>query len=358
MNTLRNVINIKSAAPLPSLKKILNKTNCSLQLQEFITTQRQEITNILSGGDTRLLVIMGPCSIHDPVAAIEYAHRLAEEQKRYQSSLKLVMRTYFEKPRTRGGWKGFIVDPDLNGDFNLHKGINQSRKLMQSILELGVPTAHEFLDPNIAHYIADLVCWGAIGARTTESQPHRQLASGLLCPIGFKNGTDGNIDISIDAIHTAQDCHSVIAQTSDNQTIAIKTRGNNNCHVILRGGTTPNYSTQHIKQTSFQLTRSKLPLKLVVDCSHGNSEKIAKNQLVVVKDIANQISLGETNIAGVMCESFLVGGNQTIDADLLTYGQSITDECLSWQDSLLFLEHLNNAVLQHKSSHLTKTEHS
>lgn len=342
---------------LPNLENILDETIISTETKEFIFNQRQEIANILSGDDSRLLVIIGPCSVHEPNAVIEYATRLANAQKHYNGTLKLVMRTYFEKPRTRRGWKGFIVDPDLNGKFDLLKGITHSRKLMQSILELGVPTANEFLDTNIALYIADLVCWGAIGARTTESQPHRQLASGLHCPIGFKNGTDGNIDISIDAIHAAQDCHTMLTQKTDNQTVAIQTQGNNHCHVILRGGATPNYSSQHIKQTSLKLKRSKLSPKIVVDCSHGNSGKLAKNQLIVVEDIARQISSGEINIAGVMCESYLVGGNQKLGNGALNYGQSITDECLSWEDTLIFLDHLNVAMLKKVSSQLTPTEY-
>ncbi|RSD29514.1 3-deoxy-7-phosphoheptulonate synthase [Vibrio pectenicida] len=356
MNALQNVINTKSLMTLPSLQNILNQIDISQDLQGFIFKQRQEIANILSGDDSRLLVIIGPCSIHDPNAAIEYATRLAKMQKRYNGTLKLVMRTYFEKPRTRGGWKGFIVDPELNGEFNLLSGIARSRQLMHAILELGVPTANEFLDPNLALYIADLVCWGAIGARTTESQPHRQLASGLHCPIGFKNGTDGNIDISIDAIHAAKDCHLMLGQTANNQTVAIQTQGNDNCHVILRGGVTPNYSSQHVKNTSYQLICNDLSPRIVVDCSHGNSGKIAKNQLSVVENIARQISLAEENIAGVMCESFLLGGNQKINHGVLNYGQSITDECLSWEDTLVFLERLNQAMLEQVDSKFAQTE--
>ncbi|MYM58152.1 3-deoxy-7-phosphoheptulonate synthase [Vibrio sp. OCN044] len=344
MNALHNVINAKSLMPLPNLESILGQTNNTSELQRFIVDQRKEIAGIISGDDPRLLVIIGPCSIHDPNSAIEYATRLSKIQSAYKDTLKLVMRTYFEKPRTRNGWKGFIVDPDLNGEFNILSGIYRSRQLMQSILELGIPTANEFLDPNIALYIADLVCWGAIGARTTESQPHRQLASGLQCPIGFKNGTNGNVDISIDAIHAAHDSHLLLAKANNNQDIAIQTQGNNNCHIILRGGIEPNYSSKHVKKASQQLINNDLSPRVVIDCSHANSGKIAKNQLSVGHDIALQIALGEKNIAGVMCESFLNGGNQKINHGVLNYGQSITDECLDWEDTLVFLDQLNEAV--------------
>ena len=344
MKILENIINASSVILLPSLESIQSETCLNEKLLQFIDQQRAEIKSILLGEDSRLLVIIGPCSIHDPYAAIEYATRLSKVQKQYCGTLKLVMRTYFEKPRTRGGWKGFITTPELNGEFNFLQGVTRSRQLMKSILELGVPIATEFLDTNIAPYIADMVCWGAIGARTTESQPHRQLASGLHCPIGFKNGTDGNISIAIDAIHAAKDRHLVLAQSENNQTFAVETQGNAHCYIILRGGVIPNYSSRDVNSAVYHLKYSHLTSRLVVDCSHGNSGKIAKNQLSVANNIAEQITSGETSIAGVMCESFLLGGNQKINLGALNYGQSITDECLCWDDTLVFLECLSQAI--------------
>ncbi|PKG40091.1 3-deoxy-7-phosphoheptulonate synthase [Psychromonas sp. Urea-02u-13] len=353
MKMLENIINASSVMLLPSLESIQRETRLNEQLQQFIEQQRAEIKSILLGEDPRLLVIIGPCSIHDPHAAIEYATRLVKMQKQYRGTLKLVMRTYFEKPRTRAGWKGFIVTPDLNSEFNFLQGVTRSRQLMKSILELGMPIATEFLDTNIAPYIADMVCWGAIGARTTESQPHRQLASGLHCPIGFKNGTDGNVSIAIDAIHAAKDRHLVLAQSENNQTFAVETQGNDHCHIILRGGATPNYSSRDVKNAAYHLQYSHLTPRLVVDCSHGNSGKIAKNQLSVADNIAEQMMSGEKSIAGVMCESFLLGGNQKINLDGLNYGQSITDECLCWDDTLVFLECVSKAI-EHRHSKAKK----
>ncbi|MDW1616644.1 3-deoxy-7-phosphoheptulonate synthase [Vibrio sp. Vb2853] len=344
MQPLHNTINAASAIQLPTLHTVLSKSGVDERLERFIETQRDEIKDILSRKDQRMLVIIGPCSIHDPNAALEYANRLAKVQKQFSQTLKIVMRTYFEKPRTRKGWKGFIVDPELTGDFNLEQGIYQSRSLLKSILELGVPTATEFLDTNIAPYIADLVCWGAIGARTTESQPHRQLASALHCAIGFKNGTDGNTSISIDAIHAAGDSHLLVTFGSNGHPIVLQTPGNPHCHVILRGGLAPNYFSPNVRSTAYDLEYNKLAPSLIIDCSHGNSGKIAKNQLNVINNICDQLTAGETSISGVMCESFLQGGNQALNSEELCYGKSITDECLNWDDSVSFLSKLDEAV--------------
>ncbi|NOH31211.1 3-deoxy-7-phosphoheptulonate synthase [Vibrio mediterranei] len=344
MQPLQSTINATSAIQLPTLHTVLSKSGVDERLEHFIETQRDEIKDILSGKNQRMLVIIGPCSIHDPNATLEYAHRLAKVQKQFSQTLKIVMRTYFEKPRTRKGWKGFIIDPELTGHFKLEKGIYQSRSLLKSILELGVPTATEFLDTSIAPYIADLVCWGAIGARTTESQPHRQLASGLNCAIGFKNGTDGNTSISIDAIHAAGDSHLLVTSGSNGQPIALQTAGNPYCHVILRGGLAPNYLSLNVRSTAYDLEYNKLATNLIIDCSHGNSGKIAKNQLNVINNICNQLTTGETSIKGVMCESFLKGGNQALNSGELCYGKSITDECLDWDDSVSFLSKIDEAV--------------
>ncbi len=352
MQPFNNVINSDATHELPSLKCFKENTQANESLYRFISMQRDEIKRIISGEDNRLLVIIGPCSIHDPDAALEYATRLAKVQKKYRNTIKIVMRTYFEKPRTRSGWKGFIVEPNLDGEFNLEEGINRSREVLKSVLELGLATATEFLDTNIAPYIADLVCWGAIGARTTESQPHRQLASGLNCPIGFKNGTDGNTNISIDAIHAAKDNHLLLLPGENGQSLVVETSGNPNCHIILRGGLTPNYSSPHVKSASYHLEHSHLNPRLVVDCSHGNSGKKAQNQLMVAENLAHQIVSGEINIAGVMCESFLVAGNQKAESRPLTYGQSVTDECLNWDDSIELLDTLNAAVQEHRSLYL------
>lgn len=356
MPHLSKVINATSVKALPDLRAAQETSQVEESVYRFINEQRNEIKQILSGEDSRLLVIIGPCSIHDPEAAMEYASRLAKVQNQYQNSLKIVMRTYFEKPRTRNGWKGYIVDPDLNGEFDFEQGLSRSRSLLKSVLQLGIPTATEFLDTNIAPYIADLVCWGAIGARTTESQPHRQLASALDCPVGFKNGTDGNTAIAIDAIHAARDSHLFIVPGTHGSPTAVQTRGNQHCHIILRGGLAPNYSSPHVRSSAYHLEHAKLSPRLVVDCSHGNSGKIAKNQLNVVKSISDQLIAGEENIAGVMCESFLEGGSQKLGRQPLTYGRSITDECLNWQDTIQFLDTLAEAVEYCHQARYPKTE--
>ncbi len=344
MQHLKKIINAISVKPLPDLRTVRESSQVTESVYQFVNDQRDEIKRVLSGGDSRLLVIIGPCSIHDPKAALEYATKLAQLQHQYRDSLKIVMRTYFEKPRTRNGWKGYIVDPDLNGQLDFQEGLSRSRTLLKSILELGIPTATEFLDTNIAPYIADLVCWGAIGARTTESQPHRQLASALDCPVGFKNGTDGNTAIAIDAIHAARDSHLIIVPGSHGTPATVQTHGNEHCHIILRGGLTPNYFSPHVRSSAYHLEHAKLSPRIVIDCSHGNSGKIAKNQLNVVKNIAEQLISGEECITGVMCESFLEGGNQKLEHTPLTYGRSITDECLDWQDTEQFLDTLAKAV--------------
>ena len=303
----------------------------SEQASELVAQTRQQIADILHGKDNRLLVIIGPCSIHDPKAALEYAQRLLPLRQKYEKKLLIVMRAYFEKPRTTVGWKGLINDPHLNGTHDINFGLRQARKLLLELNNLGMPASTEFLDMITPQYYADLISWGAIGARTTESQIHRELASGLSCPVGFKNGTDGNLKIAIDALGAASHPHHFLSVTKAGHSAIVHTAGNPDCHVILRGGNgEPNYSSEHVKAAAEQLTQAGLPTKLMVDCSHANSRKDFKRQMEVAQDIATQIQNGEQNIIGVMVESHLVEGRQN---DPIVYGQSITDACIGWEDT-------------------------
>ncbi|WP_445497645.1 3-deoxy-7-phosphoheptulonate synthase [Photorhabdus sp. SF281] len=310
-----------------------------------VTTSRKRIADILSGNDPRLIVIVGPCSIHDIDAALDYAQRLNTLREKYQHRLEIIMRTYFEKPRTVVGWKGLISDPDLDGSCQVNRGITLARKLLVDVNELGLPTATEFLDMVTGQYIADLISWGAIGARTTESQIHREMASALSCPIGFKNGTDGNIRIAIDAIRASSVCHTFLSPDKHGQMTIYQTEGNPCGHIIMRGGKQPNYSARDIAAACDQLREFDLPEHLVIDFSHANCQKIHKRQLDIAKEVGQQIKDGSAAIVGVMAESFLVEGAQTIiQGQPLNYGQSITDPCLSWQDTERLLEILAEAV--------------
>ena len=303
----------------------------SEQASELVAQTRQQIADILHGKDNRLLVIIGPCSIHDPKAALEYAQRLLPLRQKYAKELLIVMRAYFEKPRTTVGWKGLINDPHLNGTHDINFGLRQARKLLLELNNLGMPASTEFLDMITPQYYADLIAWGAIGARTTESQIHRELASGLSCPVGFKNGTDGNLKIAIDALGAASHPHHFLSVTKAGHSAIVHTAGNPDCHVILRGGNgAPNYSSEHVKSAAEQLTQAGLTPKLMVDCSHANSRKDFKRQMEVAQDIVTQIQNGEQNIIGVMVESHLVEGRQN---DPIVYGQSITDACIGWEDT-------------------------
>ena len=306
---------------------------------------RQAIHRILHGADNRLLVVIGPCSIHDPKAAMEYAARLAAERKRLAADLEIVMRVYFEKPRTTVGWKGLINDPDLDGSFQINKGLRLARELLLDINELALPAGCEYLDPITPQYIADLVSWGAIGARTTESQTHRELASGLSCPVGFKNGTDGNIKIAIDAIRAASQPHHFLGVTKGGISAIVSTNGNEDCHVILRGGKKPNYDAESIDNAAQEIGRAGLAQRLMIDASHANSNKKAENQIAVCADLASQIENGDSRIIGIMIESHLVSGRQDLHpGHPLQYGQSITDGCLGWDESVPVLERLAIAV--------------
>lgn len=312
---------------------------------ENISQARQRIARILSGDDPRLLVIIGPCSLHDPEAALDYARRLHRLRERYQHRLEIVMRTYFEKPRTVVGWKGLISDPDLNGQCDINRGLQLARQILLEINQLGLPTATEFLDMVTGQFIADLVSWGAIGARTTESQIHREMASALSCPVGFKNGTDGNVRIAVDAIRAARASHLFLSPDKQGQMAIYQTAGNPYGHVILRGGKEPNYHAEDVAAAAASLREYALPERLIIDFSHGNSLKQHQRQKIVAADVARQLQAGSQSIAGVMVESFLVEGAQkVVSGQPLTYGQSITDACLNWQDSEAMLAQLAAAV--------------
>ncbi|WP_033789893.1 3-deoxy-7-phosphoheptulonate synthase [Pantoea septica] len=317
----------------------------SADVADNVTRARQRIARILTGDDPRLLVIIGPCSLHDPRAALDYAQRLNALRERYADRLEIVMRTYFEKPRTVVGWKGLISDPDLDGSFNVNRGIGLARQILLDINRLGLPTATEFLDMVTGQFIADLISWGAIGARTTESQIHREMASALSCPVGFKNGTDGNVRIAVDAIRASRASHMFLSPDKDGQMTIYQTSGNPHGHVILRGGKAPNYHADDVAAAAASLREFSLPEQLVIDFSHGNCLKQHRRQKEVAAEVAQQIRAGSRAVAGVMIESFIEEGNQKVVAgEPLVYGQSITDPCLGWQDSETVLSLLAEAV--------------
>jgi 3-deoxy-7-phosphoheptulonate synthase len=306
---------------------------------------RRDVHRVLHGADDRLLVIVGPCSIHDPKAALEYAARLQALKDRLADDLVIVMRVYFEKPRTTVGWKGLINDPHLDGSFQINDGLRIARELLLKLDDLGVPAGVEFLDMISPQYISDLVSWGAVGARTTESQLHRELASGLSCPVGFKNGTDGNVKIAVDAIRTSQHPHCFLSVTKEGHSAIVHTTGNEDCHVILRGGRKPNYDAASVELASKQLSSAGLAKRLMIDMSHSNSEKDFRRQMIVGHAIGEQIAAGDDRIMGVMIESHLKEGRQDLSPGKdLCYGQSITDACIGWEDTVVLLEELSQAV--------------
>jgi 3-deoxy-7-phosphoheptulonate synthase len=310
---------------------------------------RQAIHRILHSADDRLLVVVGPCSIHDYDAAIDYGRRLNAERQRLERDLLIVMRVYFEKPRTTIGWKGLINDPRLDGSFRINEGLRVARRLLLELNEMGLPAATEFLDMITPQYIADLVSWGAIGARTTESQVHRELASGLSCPVGFKNGTDGNCRIAVDAIRTAQHPHHFLSVTKSGHSAIVSTNGNEDCHIILRGGREPNYDRDSIERACKELGNAGLAARVMVDFSHANSRKQFKLQLEVARDVAAQVGAGDDRIFGAMVESHLKEGRQDlVPGRPLEYGKSVTDACLGWEDSTLVLDTLAEAVRQRR----------
>jgi 3-deoxy-7-phosphoheptulonate synthase len=310
---------------------------------ETVANARIALSNILHHTDDRLAVVIGPCSIHEPESAMEYAHRLSKLREQLLGELEIVMRVYVAKPRTTVGWKGLISDPDLDGSFKIDDGLRLARRLMLDINKLGLPVGSEYLDIVAPQYMSDLIAWGAIGARTTESQTHRELASGLSCPIGFKNGTDGKVRIAVDAVKAAAQPHHFLAVTKEGQSAIASTTGNRDCHVILRGGETPNYTAEHVEAACAALAAAGLQRCVMIDASHANSGYEPDNQPRVVDSIADQIACGNRCITGVMIESHLVGGKQALGQPL-RYGQSITDGCIDWDTSVQVLERLAGAV--------------
>lgn len=329
---------------------LLERFPASEKASETVFSGRTAISNIFNGKDDRLLVVIGPCSIHDPKAAIEYGQRLLAQREKYKDTLEIVMRVYFEKPRTTVGWKGLINDPYLDNSFKLNDGLRMGRKLLLDLNDSGLPTAGEFLDMITPQYMADFMCWGAIGARTTESQVHRELASGLSCPVGFKNGTDGTIKVAIDAIGAASASHHFLSVTKYGHSAIVETAGNPDCHIILRGGKETNYDADSVKEVTDGLSKSNLNTKIMIDFSHANSKKKFENQMLVCEDVAAQISSGNEDIFGVMVESHLVEGRQDlVEGQELTYGQSITDACIGWDDTEQLLASLSESVTNRRN---------
>lgn len=342
-------VRIRQIDELAPPSHLLREFPLSEAADQTVYAARAAIHEILHGRDDRLLVVVGPCSIHDPAAAREYAERLVGERRRLGDRLEIVMRVYFEKPRTTVGWKGLINDPDLDGSFRINKGLRIARELLLDINETGLPAGTEFLDMITPQYVADLVSWGAIGARTTESQVHRELASGLSCPVGFKNGTDGNLRIAFEATSAASQPHHFLSVTKGGHSAIVSTVGNDDCHVILRGGARPNYDSASVDEAERTARALSLPCRLMVDASHGNSLKQPERQKIVVEDVAGQIAAGEQRIFGMMIESHLVGGRQELrPGQALTYGQSITDGCAGWEETVEMLHALAAAVAERR----------
>ncbi len=330
--------------------EIIEELPASAKAAKTVAETRQDIHRILAKRDDRVVVVVGPCSIHDPRAAIEYANRLAAEKEQHKGELLVVMRVYFEKPRTTIGWKGLINDPNLNGTFDINAGLRVARELLLEINDLGVPAGVEFLDIISPQYIADLVSWGAIGARTTESQVHRQLVSGLSCPVGLKNGTTGDVKIAVDGAHAASKPHRFLSITKTGKTAIFETAGNTDAHVILRGGTEPNYSSEHVETLAQLLKNRGLSENVMIDFSHANSRKDYSRQKQVCTDVAQQIASGDDRIVGVMVESHLIEGRQDLfPGREPTYGQSITDACIGWEDTVEVLGQLSDAVRARRS---------
>jgi 3-deoxy-7-phosphoheptulonate synthase len=338
-------LRIREIKELTTPEEVMREIPRTLTATRIVMAARNAIHAILHGTDDRVLAIVGPCSIHDPAAAVDYAERLAGLREQLADRIEIVMRVYFEKPRTTVGWKGLINDPGLDGSFDINKGLRLARNVLSAVNNLGLPAGTEFLDMTTPQYIADLVAWAAIGARTTESQIHRELASGLSCPVGFKNGTDGNVRIAADAVKSASHPHHFMAVTKGGRSAIAATAGNDDCHVILRGGSRPNYDADGIEAAAAELARAGVGPQIMVDTSHANSNKNPENQPKVVADIARQISGGEERIIGVMIESNLVAGRQDVlPGKPLTYGQSITDGCIDWETTASALTSLADAV--------------
>jgi 3-deoxy-7-phosphoheptulonate synthase len=338
-------LRIREMKELTPPSHLIREFGCSELAANTAGESRAALHRILHGEDDRLMVVIGPCSIHDTAAAMDYARRLAVQRQRLSADLEIVMRVYFEKPRTTVGWKGLINDPYMDNSFRINDGLRAARELLLNINELGLPAGTEFLDVISPQYIADLISWGAIGARTTESQVHRELASGLSCPVGFKNGTDGNIKIAVDAIKAASQPHHFLSVTKGGHSAIVSTNGNEDCHIILRGGKAPNYDAASVEAACRDIVASGLQPRLMIDASHANSSKKPENQIPVCADISRQVGAGDARIVGVMVESHLVAGRQDlVPGQALTYGQSVTDGCIAWEDSIGVLENLAAGV--------------
>tara|TARA_B100001996_G_scaffold382358_1_gene373967 strand:+ start:99 stop:1154 length:1056 start_codon:yes stop_codon:yes gene_type:complete len=349
INKKTDDLRISSMKELVSPIEIISEIPMTNKATETVVESRREIIDIINKKDNRLLMVIGPCSIHDVDAATEYADRLLAIKNKVSKNILIVMRVYFEKPRTVIGWKGLINDPGLDNSFNINKGIKMARSLLLDLAEKGMPAGHEYLDLISPQYISDLICWGAIGARTTESQSHRELASGLSCPVGFKNGTDGGIQIAIDAIKAASKPHNFLSVTKEGKSAIFSTKGNLDCHVILRGGKNANYTSEDVENVSNTLVNNSLNNSIMIDASHANSQKDYKKQRLVVQDIVNQILNGNNSICGIMLESNLVEGRQDVNKkEDLVYGQSITDACIGWDETELLINEVSKAIDQKK----------
>jgi 3-deoxy-7-phosphoheptulonate synthase len=342
-------LRIREMKELTPPSHLIREFSGSDKVATTVADARTALHRILHGQDDRLMVVIGPCSIHDTKAAMEYANRLIKERERLSGELEIVMRVYFEKPRTTVGWKGLINDPYMDNSFRINDGLRVARELLININELGLPAATEFLDVISPQYVADLITWGAIGARTTESQVHRELASGLSCPVGFKNGTDGNVKIAVDAIKAASQPHHFLSVTKGGHSAIVSTNGNEDCHIILRGGKTPNYDAVSVEAACKDIAANGLASRLMIDSSHANSSKNPANQIPVCADIAKQVAGGDTRIVGVMVESNLVAGRQDlVPGKELVYGQSVTDGCIDWDQTIGVLQGLADAVKQRR----------
>ena len=346
MRYMTDDLRIREIKELSPPSHLIREFPCTEEVGQVVFGARSAMHAILHGMDDRLIVVTGPCSIHDPQAALDYARRLKAERERLRDDLEIVMRVYFEKPRTTVGWKGLINDPDLDGSFRINHGLRVARELLMEINAMGLPAGCEYLDMITPQYIADFVAWGAIGARTTESQVHRELASGLSCPVGFKNGTDGNVRVAAEAIRAAQQPHHFLSVTKGGHSAIVSTKGNEDCHIILRGGSrSPNFDAASVEAACQELARNGLAQRLMIDASHANSGKRHENQLAVAEAIARQLEAGESRIVGAMVESHLVAGRQDlVPGRPLVYGQSITDACLGWDDSVALLDRLAAGV--------------
>ncbi|MBV9560010.1 MAG: 3-deoxy-7-phosphoheptulonate synthase [Bradyrhizobium sp.] len=344
-------LRIREIKELSTPEDVMREIPRTLTATRIVMASRNAIHAILNGTDDRLLVVVGPCSIHDPAAAVDYAGRLSALRERLSDRLEIVMRVYFEKPRTTVGWKGLINDPDLDNSFDINKGLRLARNVLSAVNNLGLPAGTEFLDMTTPQYIADLVAWAAIGARTTESQIHRELASGLSCPVGFKNGTDGDVRIAAEAVQSAAHPHHFMAVTKGGRSAIAATSGNEDCHIILRGGRAPNHDAASVEAAAAELVRAGVAPRIMIDASHGNSGKKPENQPRVIADVASQLSAGERRILGVMIESHLVAGRQdVVPGTKLTYGQSITDGCIGWDTTVEALDVLADAVVARRQA--------